>query len=220
MHIPDFHGPLTPTARDRSLALAREFFALHFPQERPAAVLCHSWLLDPQLRRYLPAHSRIVRFQGTVPRRVRADRARRTPSPFGPSSGTRTCRWTSCPRRTSVERAVGDHLRAGGHWYIGHGWFPFRGRIARTSELGEVGNGCAGAGRCPGMRIEMRDGYEGTGPGAITPDGCAVELYARLPVGDEPDIIAAAVPAGAHILELGSGVGRVTHPRRWSAASR
>ncbi|WP_225096572.1 bifunctional 2-polyprenyl-6-hydroxyphenol methylase/3-demethylubiquinol 3-O-methyltransferase UbiG [Streptomyces sp. CoH27] len=58
----------------------------------------------------------------------------------------------------------------------------------------------------------MREGHEGTGPGAITPDGCAVELYERLPVGDEPDIIAAAVPAGAHILELGSGVGRVTHP--------
>lgn len=58
----------------------------------------------------------------------------------------------------------------------------------------------------------MREGYEGTGPGAITPDGCAVELYSRLAVGDEPDIIAAAVPAGAGILELGSGVGRMTHP--------
>ncbi|MFG2355767.1 class I SAM-dependent methyltransferase [Streptomyces sp. NPDC048521] len=62
------------------------------------------------------------------------------------------------------------------------------------------------------MTVEMREGYEGTGPGAITPDGCAVELYERLPVGEEPDIIAAAVPAGAHILELGSGVGRVTRP--------
>ena len=61
------------------------------------------------------------------------------------------------------------------------------------------------------MRIQKRQGYEGTGPGAITPDGCAVELYSRLPIGDEPDIIAAAVPAGAHILELGSGVGRMTH---------
>ncbi|MFI1000995.1 class I SAM-dependent methyltransferase [Streptomyces galbus] len=61
------------------------------------------------------------------------------------------------------------------------------------------------------MTTELRDGHDGTGPGAITPDGCAVELYSRLPVGDEPDIIAAAVPAGAHILELGSGVGRVTH---------
>ncbi|WP_432179721.1 class I SAM-dependent methyltransferase [Streptomyces sp. NBC_00063] len=58
----------------------------------------------------------------------------------------------------------------------------------------------------------MREGYGGTGPGAITPDGCAVDLYARLPVGEEPDIIAAAAPAGASILELGSGVGRMTHP--------
>ncbi|MGY0066674.1 class I SAM-dependent methyltransferase [Streptomyces sp. QTS137] len=57
----------------------------------------------------------------------------------------------------------------------------------------------------------MREGYEGAGPGAITPDGCAVELYSRLPVGDEPDVIAAAVPAGARVLELGSGVGRMTH---------
>ncbi|MEU5250163.1 class I SAM-dependent methyltransferase [Streptomyces longwoodensis] len=61
------------------------------------------------------------------------------------------------------------------------------------------------------MTPKLRDGYEGTGPGAITPDGCAVELYSRLPVGAEPDIVAEAVPAGAHILELGSGVGRVTH---------
>ncbi|MET7691456.1 class I SAM-dependent methyltransferase [Streptomyces sp. NPDC005483] len=58
----------------------------------------------------------------------------------------------------------------------------------------------------------MRAGHRGTGPGAITPDGCAVELYSRLPVGAEPEIIAGAVPTGAHILELGSGVGRMTHP--------
>lgn len=58
----------------------------------------------------------------------------------------------------------------------------------------------------------MRAGYHGSGPGPITPDGCAVELYSRLPVGNEPDIVAAAVPAGVRILELGCGVGRVTHP--------
>lgn len=58
----------------------------------------------------------------------------------------------------------------------------------------------------------MREGYEGSGPGARTPDGCSVELYGRLPVGDEPDVIAGAVPAGAAILELGSGAGRVTRP--------
>ncbi|WP_249416374.1 bifunctional 2-polyprenyl-6-hydroxyphenol methylase/3-demethylubiquinol 3-O-methyltransferase UbiG [Streptomyces sp. TS71-3] len=62
------------------------------------------------------------------------------------------------------------------------------------------------------MSAGMRQGYAGTGPGAITPDGCAVDLYARLPVGDEPDVIEAALPPGARVLELGSGVGRVTHP--------
>lgn len=62
------------------------------------------------------------------------------------------------------------------------------------------------------MSAKMRSGYEGTGPGAITPDGCAVEVYLRMPVWEEPDVIASAIPAGAHILELGCGVGRVTHP--------
>ncbi|MGK3938792.1 class I SAM-dependent methyltransferase [Streptomyces caeruleatus] len=62
------------------------------------------------------------------------------------------------------------------------------------------------------MELKRRAGQQGTGPGPITPDGCAVELYSRLPVGAEPDVIAAAVPAGARILELGSGVGRMTGP--------
>src|SRR4030095_7001779 len=52
----------------------------------------------------------------------------------------------------------------------------------------------------------------GTGPGTITPDGCAVELYALLQPMGEPEIVHAAVPAGASVLELGAGAGRVTHP--------
>lgn len=58
----------------------------------------------------------------------------------------------------------------------------------------------------------MREGHQGTGPGAITPDGCAVDLYERLAPGAEPDVVAAAVPAGATLLELGSGAGRITRP--------
>jgi SAM-dependent methyltransferase len=52
----------------------------------------------------------------------------------------------------------------------------------------------------------------GSGPGAITSDGCAVDFYTSLPAGDEPAIIHAAVPPQASILELGCGAGRVTHP--------
>jgi SAM-dependent methyltransferase len=53
-------------------------------------------------------------------------------------------------------------------------------------------------------------GSSGTGPGVITPDGCAVDFYALLPPGDDPGIIQAAIPGGASILELGCGTGRVT----------
>jgi SAM-dependent methyltransferase len=50
----------------------------------------------------------------------------------------------------------------------------------------------------------------GTGPGVITPDGCAVDFYALVPAGPEPDIVAAAAgPAPASILELGAGTGRI-----------
>ncbi|MBB5935557.1 class I SAM-dependent methyltransferase [Streptomyces zagrosensis] len=62
------------------------------------------------------------------------------------------------------------------------------------------------------MDAKAREGHQGTGPGAITPDGCAVEMYARLPAGDEPEIVASTVPAGSRLLELGSGAGRVTRP--------
>jgi SAM-dependent methyltransferase len=51
----------------------------------------------------------------------------------------------------------------------------------------------------------------GSGPGVITPDGCAVDLYSLLPPGRDPEVIHGAVGEGASILELGAGAGRVTH---------
>ncbi|WP_053752248.1 acyltransferase domain-containing protein [Streptomyces sp. MMG1533] len=123
LHIPDFLGPLSPAACDRSLALAGEFFARHFPEEKYRAALCHSWLLDPQLKRYLAADSNIVRFQ----ERFRVAREDTEPADTEPVQfvfGNPELEVEALPRRTSVERAVGDHLRAGGHWYVGHGWFP------------------------------------------------------------------------------------------------
>ncbi|GAA3794131.1 class I SAM-dependent methyltransferase [Sphaerisporangium flaviroseum] len=53
--------------------------------------------------------------------------------------------------------------------------------------------------------------YHGTGPGAITPDGCAVDLYAMLTPKGEPERVHAAIPERASILELGAGAGRITH---------
>lgn len=122
LHIPDFLGPLTSEACDRSLALGREFFARHYPEEPYRVATCASWLLDPQLREYLPEDSNIVRFQ----KRFRishmgAEPEDDTPVRFVFGTGESLDR---LPRRTVLERAVVDHLRKGGHWYVGHGWFP------------------------------------------------------------------------------------------------
>ncbi|MFD3616696.1 acyltransferase domain-containing protein [Streptomyces sp. NPDC058676] len=123
LHIPDFLGPLSPAACDRSLALAGEFFSRYFPEEKYRAALCHSWLLDPQLKRYLAADSHIIRFQERF-RVAREDTEPADTEPVRFVFGDPGLEVEALPRRTSVERAVGDHLRAGGHWYIGHGWIP------------------------------------------------------------------------------------------------
>ncbi|MFJ9540732.1 acyltransferase domain-containing protein [Streptomyces sp. NPDC101225] len=123
LHIPDHLGPLSPAACERSLALAAEFFARHHPEEKFRAALCHSWLLDPQLKQYLPAGSNILRFQDRF-RLAREDREQADTEPVQFVFGDPELPVATLPRRTAVERAVGDHLRAGGHWYIGHGWFP------------------------------------------------------------------------------------------------
>ncbi|WP_440582126.1 acyltransferase domain-containing protein [Streptomyces flavofungini] len=132
LHITDFRGALTPEACDRSLAMARRFFARHFPEERYETAACHSWLLDPQLKEYLPAESNIVRFQerfrlaDTYGPRPGGGGAHKPEDgdPVAFVFGDRDLPVATLPRRTRLERAVGDHLRAGGHWYGGHGWFP------------------------------------------------------------------------------------------------
>jgi hypothetical protein len=121
LHIPA-SGPLTPQACDESLALARRFFARHFPHQERRRVVCESWLLDEQRADYLPADSNIVRFQ----RRFTVDAGgfedyhvplryvyRRVPADLG-----------ELPGKTTLQRALVDHLRGGGHWRIRTGWFP------------------------------------------------------------------------------------------------
>ncbi|MFI7219811.1 acyltransferase domain-containing protein [Micromonospora maritima] len=125
LHVPDA-GPLTPEAVTASLDAARAFFPRHFPDERHAEFSCGSWLLDPQLREYLPEDSNIVRFQ----RRFELE-------PYEEQEGldgdvevlrfvfrTLSTPLDELPRRTALQRAVVDHLRAGRHWQWRRGRFP------------------------------------------------------------------------------------------------
>ncbi len=123
LHIPDFTGPLDPAACDASLARARDFFARHFPDEPYTIITCHSWLLDAQLADHLPADSNIVRFQ----RRFRPAGARGEPddrTTIGFVFGDPELDPAALPGRTTLERAVRDHLAAGAHWRPGAGWLP------------------------------------------------------------------------------------------------
>ncbi|MER7500967.1 acyltransferase domain-containing protein [Nonomuraea pusilla] len=128
-HIPAFLGPLTPSACDAALARAADFFPRHFPEERPLVVVCHSWLLDEQLAEYLPEGSNIVRFQ----RRFRqAYKAEHDGDVIGFVFGAEAA---ELPRRTVLERAIDDHLRAGRTWHGTAGWLVLpRGEGAAASS--------------------------------------------------------------------------------------
>lgn len=125
IHIPEA-GPLTPEAVSASLDAARAFFPRHFPDEHYTTFSCGSWLLDPQLAEYLPEDSNIVRFQ----RRFELEPYE---EPEGIDGDVEVLRFVfrslttpldQLPRRTVLQRAVVDHLKAGRHWYWRRGHFP------------------------------------------------------------------------------------------------
>ena len=125
LHIPE-SGPLTPEAIDASLAEARAFFPRHFPDEPYTRFACGSWLLDPQLLEYLPEDSNIARFQ----RRFELEPYE---EPEGIDANVEVLRFVfrtlttpldQLPRRTALQRAIIDHLKAGRHWQWRRGHFP------------------------------------------------------------------------------------------------
>lgn len=119
IHIPQT-GPLVPEQVDDSFTRAQEFFATHFADAPADALHCDSWLLDPRLAQVLDPESNMVGFQR---------RWRLVGEPRQADAGTLyfTFRYrarpgeqedrTGLPRNTTLQRAVLEHLDAGGHWY-------------------------------------------------------------------------------------------------------
>ncbi|HYI25765.1 MAG TPA: acyltransferase domain-containing protein [Thermomicrobiales bacterium] len=123
VHIPDFMGPFPPEACDESFALAEAFFARHFPEETYRYAVCHSWLLDEQLREYLPPDANIIAFQRRFQPAYTPDADDRITLLFVFRNPDR--RLEDFPQRTTLERAVVYHLQQGRHWHGGAGWLPF-----------------------------------------------------------------------------------------------
>lgn len=62
IHIPS-RGALTREACEKSYERACEIFETCYPEFKYKAFHCFSWMLDPQLRAFLPENSNIVNFQ-------------------------------------------------------------------------------------------------------------------------------------------------------------
>ncbi len=122
VHIPRFAGPLQTDLVDEAFDRARTFFPGRFPGESPRYFVCGSWLLDPVLGDYLPAHSNILNFLNrfTVRRHDEPDDAGTLLFVYGNPDLPRE----SYPRTTSLERGIMAHLDAGEHWHGGRGWLP------------------------------------------------------------------------------------------------
>lgn len=56
-------GRLTEEACEDAYCKAREIFSRCYPEYEFKGFSCNSWMMDPQLRQFLPADSGIIRFQ-------------------------------------------------------------------------------------------------------------------------------------------------------------
>ena len=122
VHIPEL-GPLDAAGCDASFARASAFFESVLGDTTTRAFVCHSWLMDDQLARYLPAESNILRFQ----RRFELVDTPETDAPRDNVTHGDTAVAKFVFRRplaelpaiapaSRLERAVIEHLAAGGHW--------------------------------------------------------------------------------------------------------
>lgn len=121
-HIPR-SGPLTPESVDASFEEATRFFAKHFGDYPTTGFFCASWLLDPQLAAAVSPESNMARFQrrwSLFGEAMQAD----ADALFFTFARRGDVDLETLPQRTSLQRAIVDRLRSGGHWSMWKGRVP------------------------------------------------------------------------------------------------
>lgn len=128
VHVPADGGPLTPSACQAAVSRAKTFFIEHFGDRfsKPPLFTCTSWLLDPQLREFLPASSNIIEFQNmftlTPPAPDAAENGERDVLLFV-FNKTAPCDPETLPRESRLHRHLADGFARGQQWQVRTGYF-------------------------------------------------------------------------------------------------
>ena len=118
-HIPA-SGPLTFEDCGESFRRALEVFPQHFPEKQFRGFSTGTWLLDARLEALLPPESNIARLQHEV--YLYPGIQGNNDQVYQRVFGWGNTDLSNAPRRTSLQKAVGQYLEAGGHF---HGGFCF-----------------------------------------------------------------------------------------------
>ena len=126
-------GPMEHAACGDSVRRAVPFYRELFPDRPFKALTCGSWLLDPQLEKHLPAASNIVRFLSEfyLHPKPKANSDQTYERVFDdPHADLATA-----PQKTSLQRMVVEHVKAGGRWRGGGG-------LILPEDVGRWGEKC------------------------------------------------------------------------------
>lgn len=122
LHIPS--GGLDPVSVSDALGRARSFARAHLGMD-PVVATCTSWLLDPRWGEVLGEESNIVRFQRRFT--LVGEGVPGESDVFRFVFGMPVVDVAGASRNTRLERAVVEHLEAGGGWQVRTGWLPLSG---------------------------------------------------------------------------------------------
>lgn len=119
LHIPN-KGALSKEACEESYRRAQAVFKACYPEFEFKAFHCHSWMLDPQLQRFLPNHSNILAFQRQFT--VYAGQTEGQ-DVFNFVFKLKFNEYQDMPEDTSLQRALKQHYLAGNYIYEYEGIF-------------------------------------------------------------------------------------------------
>ena len=122
MHIPS-GGGMTSEESERSFRLAKQFFTEHSGSDNmPVAIVCSSWIFNPNLPEILPPESNLVRLLKRVHPIPRA--STKTDGLWFIFLHEGAFELLKAPRKTSLQKAVTRYLENGGRWRIGGMFLP------------------------------------------------------------------------------------------------